>query len=149
MNASLCNESLSNDSKHTKEKNVNYMAFTASVKSANDFLVCNPFVLFKTCDKESQSELDEEINLQEAYNQLLMKLNKVEFENESLCVKLHDVNLANDSLRYEILLLVIKVKFLEDHLVDCKSNLSNFCSENKIRLLILIATKHATKYVKQ
>lgn len=46
-------------------------------------------------------------------------------ENESLCAKLHDLNVVNDSLRYENSVLVDKVKSLEDDLVVCKSDFSN------------------------
>jgi hypothetical protein len=40
----------------------------------------------------SHIELVGETNIQEAYNQLLMKLKNVENEKESLVVKLHEVD---------------------------------------------------------
>jgi hypothetical protein len=40
----------------------------------------------------SHIELVGETNIQEAYNQLLMKLKNVEIEKESLVVKLHEVD---------------------------------------------------------
>jgi hypothetical protein len=55
-----------------------------------------------------------ETNLQEAYNQLLTKLKNVEIEKESLVVKLHEMDVVNDSLKHENSMLIDKVKSLED-----------------------------------
>lgn len=73
MNASLCDDFESNDSKDTKEKNANYMTFTASMKNADVSFVCDPYVLVVTCEDESPGFEDEEINFQEVYNLLCMK----------------------------------------------------------------------------
>lgn len=69
---------------------------------------------------------DEEINLQDAYNQLfkecakmkklnnltLKKLNEVEFEKESLNAKLFDLNALIDFLRSQNCMLIDKVWLL-------------------------------------
>lgn len=69
MNVSLSEESKSNDSKDTKKNNVRFMAFAAFMNSVVVGSDCDPPVLVKTCDEESMNDLDEGINLQEAYNQ--------------------------------------------------------------------------------
>jgi hypothetical protein len=52
------------------EEGVNYLAFTAFVKSDYSPNECDSLVLIETCDKESKNESGEESNLQTAYNQL-------------------------------------------------------------------------------
>lgn len=47
---------------------------------------------------------------------------------ESLCVKLYDLNVVNNSLKNENSMPVNKVKSLEDNLVVCKFDLSNSSS---------------------
>lgn len=68
MNASLSDEYESNHPEDSKEKNVSFMAFIASVKSIDDASDYDPPVLIETCDEESQGESDGEINFQKAYN---------------------------------------------------------------------------------
>lgn len=48
-----------------------------------------------------------------------MRLDEVVIEKESFYFKFHDLNVVNDSLRYENSVLVNKVKSLEDNLVVC------------------------------
>jgi hypothetical protein len=66
------------------------MSFSASMESADGPTDCDP-VLVETCDEELQGKLVEEINLQNGYDQLLMKLNVVEIESKSFYAKLHDL----------------------------------------------------------
>lgn len=48
-----------------------------------------------------------------------MRLDEVVIEKESLYFKFQDLNVVNDSSRYENSVLVNKVKSLEDNLVVC------------------------------
>lgn len=121
INASLIDEFESDDSEDSKEENASLKAFSDSLESAHGPNDCDSSIHVVTCDESSQGVLDEDINLQEAYNQLFKKLNEVEIVKKSLCVKLHDLNVVNDCLRNENSMLVNKVKSLEDNLV-CKSN---------------------------
>lgn len=68
----MSNELKSNDS---KEENVSLIAFSTSVKSTNGPSDCDSFVLVEISDASLQGILGEEINFQEAYNQLLNNLN--------------------------------------------------------------------------
>jgi hypothetical protein len=126
--------SCKNPSLNVKDKalnasmNVSFMTLTASVENASGYCDCDLPILVETCNEESQGDLIEEINLQEAYNQLFMKLNEVEIEKESLCGELHDVNSIIDFLRYNNSLFVNKVKSLRDDLAVCKFDLSNSSS---------------------
>lgn len=60
MDASLSDESKSEAS---KEKNVSYMNFIVSLKSAGDPTDCDHSMLVETCDEESQDNSNEGLNL--------------------------------------------------------------------------------------
>jgi hypothetical protein len=74
-------------------------------------------VLVETCDEELHGKLVEEINLQNGYDQLLIKSNVVEIESKSFYAKLHDLNIVIDSLKHENFVPVDKAKCFEDDLV--------------------------------
>jgi predicted nuclease with TOPRIM domain len=114
---------------------VSFMAFIVSVKSVDCASHCDATVLVDTCDVESQ---DEEINFQDAYNQLykecakmkilnkltLKKLNEVELENESFNAKLYDLHAILYALKTKYCMLMDKVKSLEGELVVADSHFS-------------------------
>lgn len=77
FNATQSDESDSKDSKDTSNEGVNYLAFIASVKSADSPSECDHPVLVETCDEESDKDSDEESNLQTAYNQLFKECARI------------------------------------------------------------------------
>jgi hypothetical protein len=90
-----------------------------------------------------------ETNLQEAYNQLLTKLKNVEIEKGSLVVKLHEMDVVNDSLKHENSML-IDIKSLEDVCnffddnFDCilgsKNMFENKCELHSVKIAFALKT---------
>ncbi|KAE8009279.1 hypothetical protein FH972_005726 [Carpinus fangiana] len=61
-----------------------------------------------------------------------MKLKNVEIEKESLVVKLHEVDVVNDSLKHENSMLIDKVKSLEDVCNSFDDNFDCILGSNKM-----------------
>lgn len=113
---------------------MSFMAFVVFVKSVDCASHCDATMLVETCDEESQNE----INFQDAYNQLfkecakmkilnkltIKKLNEVELENESFNAKLYDLHALLYSLETKYCMLMDKVKSLEGELLVADSYFS-------------------------
>lgn len=59
LNASMSNESESDDSKDSKEKNMSFMVFAASMNDVGGPSEVNPSVLVENCDEDSQANSDQ------------------------------------------------------------------------------------------